>query len=563
MPSQKSWVMRDTDSCQAESLAKNLHLSPVTVKVLFNRGFQTEDQINAFLNSSLDDLIDPFRFKAMEKVVARIRQAIEKKEKILVYGDYDVDGITGSAILTPILKTLGADVEAFIPDRTRDGYGLNGESLRRLLKNKYKLVITVDNGITGVEAVDFLNEKKVDCIIIDHHQPGALLPKAYAILSAVTPDSGYPDDSLAACGLAFKLGWALLGGLKEAKSYLDLVALGTVADMAPVVGENRILIREGLSVLSSSNRPGIQALKTVAGILQRKLDYSSVGFMLGPRINATGRLGSPESAFKLLVTQNAVEAQNLAKFLNEENQRRQTMEREILHQAIEKVERDTHFGKTAVLVLDDEGWHQGVNGIIASRLMERYYRPCIVIAVREGIGKGSGRSIPNFALLDSVRECQDLLENFGGHHQALGLTIQKEKISEFREKINAHAASRLGPDQLIPRLFIDECIPLKQWTSVLLDELERVGPFGPGNPKPIFLSEGLKIKGKIKSLGKETISFWVSDPQGQRIACAFGFRMAHRLGSIGPSSGIDLVYSPSWKEFGGIESLELRLEDFR
>ncbi len=319
----------------------------------------------------------------MEKAVGLIRGAIERKEKILVYGDYDVDGITGSAILVPALRRLGADVEAHIPHRMNEGYGLNLESLKALLVKKYKLVITVDNGISGVEQIRFLKDNGVTVIVVDHHIPKDGLPPADAIIQG--------DSDLAACGLAFKLVWALLGKLDDAKEYLDLATVGTVADLAPVLGDNRILLKHGLPFLSKTKRPGLRALMDVAGISPAYLSYRDIAFGLGPRINASGRMGSPLDAFKLLTTENLLEAQNLAQILDRGNRDRQRVEAEAFEEALSRVEEDPAKDMLKIIVLEGSSWHEGVLGIVASRLVERYHKPSIVISMKNGVGKGSGR----------------------------------------------------------------------------------------------------------------------------------------------------------------------------
>ena len=409
----KKWVVHPAPD-KAGSIAREFQIHSAIAKILLRRGHTEISAISRFLNPSHDFLEDPFAFTDMKKSVERIRLAISRKEKILVYGDYDVDGITGSSILYPALKRLGASVDAHIPHRMNEGYGLNRDSLETLLEKGYSVVITVDNGITGVEQVKFLTGRGVDVIIVDHHTPKDELPPAFAILCAHAGDKK-GDPHLAACGLAFKLAWALLGSYAAAEEYLDLIALGTIADIAPVLGDNRILLKNGLKLLARSKRPGIRALMEVARISPPTVSYRDIAFGFGPRINAAGRMGSPLNAFKLLTTNDPVEAKELAGLLDRGNKDRQKLEAEAFLEAAEIAEALLAKDGDAVIILENAGWHEGVLGIVAARLVERFHKPSIVISMKNGIGKGSGRSIPGFSIFEAVRPYEELLENFGGH----------------------------------------------------------------------------------------------------------------------------------------------------
>ena len=383
----RNWAVHPSDD-DASRVAREVKIHPVVAAILLRRGFSEPSEIFRFLNPSFESLEDPFAFRDMAKAVDRVRRAIAGKEKILIYGDYDVDGITGSAILYPVLKKMGADVEAHIPHRMNDGYGLNRAALEKLLEQKFKLVITVDNGITGADHVRFLNEKGADVIIVDHHTPKEEIPPAFAIVSAVAGGKG--DSNLAACGLAFKLAWALLGNFEDVKEYLDLVVVGTVADLATVLGDNRIILKEGLALLSKTKRPGLRALMDVARIEKNFISYRDIAFGLGPRINASGRMGSPLTAFKLLTTENVLEARNLAQVLDEGNRDRQRVEASAFEEAVERVELDPLKNTQKILVLESDSWHEGVLGIIAARLVERYRKPAIVISLKKGLVKVPG-----------------------------------------------------------------------------------------------------------------------------------------------------------------------------
>ncbi|MGH7198217.1 MAG: single-stranded-DNA-specific exonuclease RecJ [Candidatus Omnitrophota bacterium] len=556
----KHWVLQPNVD-EAQSVASEFKIHPVIASLLLRRGIKTSAEIFRFLNPSLEHLESPFAFSDMQKAVDRIRRAVERKEKILVYGDYDVDGITGSSILFPILKKMGADAEVYIPHRIKEGYGLNRAALEKEVKKKIGLVITVDNGITGADHVAFLQEKGVDVIIVDHHLPKDKVPPAFALVSASVGDKK-GDPNLAACGLAFKLGWALLGGFEEVREYLDLVVLGTVADIAPVTGDNRILLKHGLPVLSRTKRLGLRALMDVARVSRGALSYRDIAFGLGPRINASGRMGTPENAFKLLTTDNETLARNLAQLLDDGNRDRQRVEAAAFEEAVDLIERDERAAQEKILVLSSPDWHEGVLGIVASRLVDRYQKPSIVISVREGIGKGSGRSVPLFSLFDCVLRCEDFLMNFGGHAQACGLTIKGENIQPFRSRLNEFAGREFQPPAAFAKLDVESELPLTELDMTFLRDLERIAPFGPGNKKPLFLSRGLRLKGNAKKRGQDTLQCWMTDEAGKTTCEVVGFRAWRRWNGVRTDGLVDIVHQPALKEFNGIPSIQLELEDW-
>ena len=555
---------------EAATLAKELKIHPIVAGILRRRGLKTPSEIQSFLNPRLESLESPFAFEDMEKAVHLIRGAISRREKILVYGDYDVDGITGSAILAPMLRKLGADVDAHIPHRMNEGYGLNLESLKTLLLKKYKMVITVDNGISGVDQVQFLKEQGVTVIIVDHHVPKDKLPPADAIVSGVihggqvlrSPQGEGGDANLAACGLAFKLAWALFGNLEAVMETLDLVTVGTVADLAPVQGDNRIILKHGLPLLSKSKRPGLKALMNVAGMSAAYLSYRDIAFGLGPRINASGRMGSPLDAFKLLTTENAVEAQNLAQILDRGNQDRQRVEADAFEEAIEHVEQDVLKDSLQIIVVESPDWHEGVLGIVASRLVERYHKPAIVISMKNGIGKGSGRSVPSFSIFEAVKQCEDLLAGFGGHAQACGLSIKKENMPVFRNRLH-EIVSQMQRPVSGARLEIEAQIEAEDLSMDFLRDLGRLAPFGPGNNKPLFVSRGFQVRGEVKKRGKDTMQCWMSAPDGKVTCEIIGFRAYKRWIESKRQVAYDIVYQPTLKNFNGVTSIQLELEDWR
>ncbi len=559
---------------EAAEFAKRLAIHPIVASILLRRGLRSEVEIKRYLEPSFEDLESPFAFTDMAKAVQRIRQAISASEKILIYGDYDVDGITASAILYPILKSLGADVEIHLPHRVLEGYGLNINSLSEWMKRKVKLVITVDNGITGLEQIRYLKREGADVIIVDHHVPKEEVPPADAIISGAIPGKGNPDSPLAACGLAFKLGWALFEDYKRVEDYLDLVTLGTVADLAPLEGDNRVLLKWGLPKLSSSKRPGLRALMEVSDIHPHYLTYRDIAFGLGPRINAAGRMSSPSHAFRLLTTDNFLEARNLAQVLDAGNRQRQKVEADAYREAANFVENKLSKDDRYVIVVENENWHEGVLGIVASRLVERFQRPSIVIsfpheiqdaaAEAKKIGKGSGRSIAGFSLFSHILQYENLLEKFGGHAQACGLSIRQEKVADFRKKLNESAKLFFEGRQEAASLWIEAEVEPSQLDLKLLKDLEKIAPFGPGNPKPLFVSRGMKVKGQIKKRGKDTLQCWMSDSREKSTCEVVGFRSFERWQAcIQTKQEFDIVYQPTIKNFNGIESIQLELESWQ
>ncbi len=556
MRSPRRWSVQPAPSF-AEAVASEFRLHPTVAALLVQRGYDTFLEISRFLDPRIESLEPPSAFSGMREAVSRIQAAISRGEKILLYGDYDVDGVTGCAVLYPALKRLGAAIVVYIPDRTRDGYGLNIRSLEGLLeREKFSLVITVDNGITGAKAVEFLNANGVDTVIVDHHLPKEGMPKARAIVSAAVGDGG--DENLAACGLAFKLVWALLGSFEAAKDSLDLVTVGTVADLAPVLGDNRILLKYGLSLLAKTKRPGLRALMDIAGINPRVISYRDIAFGLGPRINASGRMGSALDAFHLLVTEDAGEARRLARLLDDGNRERQKVEAAVFDDAFRLAQ--TSEDPRIVVVAGDD-WHEGVLGIVAQRLVERLHRPAIVISTKNGLGKGSGRSVLSVSLFDEVSRQESFLDSFGGHAQACGLSIKKENIEAFRKALNQAPAS--DAPQSLPELLIDAELGTSELSVAFLKDLEKLAPFGPGNRKPLFLTCGLQLKGEAKKRGKDTLQCWMTDERGASVCEIVGFRAYERWMKQASQKTFDIVYQPALREYRGITSIQLQLEDWR
>lgn len=559
----RRWLIKDSDALILSLLTKELNISPVIARLLANRNIKDPREAEKFLNAKLSDLHDPYMLKGMKESVARIRRALSKGEKIMVYGDYDVDGITSVTLLTSTLTGLGGHVIEYIPNRLEEGYGLNLEACRYAHKKKVGLIITVDCGINAVREVDYLNSLGIDTIVVDHHEVQAnALPKAFAIIDPLQDGCHYPFKHLAGVGLAFKLAQALLDCPPEKLvGLLDLVALGTVSDIVPQLGENRILTRYGLETVATTDRVGLRELINVSGLKGKNISSGHIGFILGPRINASGRIGSPKMALRLLLTDREDEAKELAQRLNQENRNRQKIEADILKQAMQKISMEVNFKEHKAIVLSGADWHRGVIGIVASRIVDKFYRPTAIISVKGSTGRGSARSISDFDLFCAVSKCKKHLIEFGGHKAACGFSIYKKDIGKFKEQLNKLAAKLLKPEHLLPKLRADMDIPLNKLSEGLICDIERLSPHGPKNPSPLFISRGTKLKNAPKNIGRNGIKFWVTDGGITCEAVAFGVSdifLEHLSGGA-----VDLAYSPSVNTYKGLRSIKLDLKDLK
>jgi single-stranded-DNA-specific exonuclease len=493
------WTIRPCPHRQASALAGELGLSEITASVLVRRGYGDPDEARAFLAGE-QPLHDPFLLGDMEQAVERIQAAIAEGSRICVHGDYDVDGICATVLAVLVLRELGADVEWHLPSRFDEGYGVNGQTLERLADEGCGLVLTVDCGITAVDEVDRARELGLEVIVSDHHRPAERLPDCPLV---ATRPSDYPFPELCGTGVVYKLGQALLGADSDAlRRHVDLVALATVADVVPLVGENRSLAIAGLRALARTQKPGLRALMKVAGVDPATVDAGHVGFRLAPRINAAGRLGHPRAALELLLTEDADEARRLADRLEELNRDRQAVEDKILRAAISQVEEWPEAKRRRrAYVVWGEDWHEGVIGIVASRLVERYHRPVVLIAGTDGVWKGSGRSIPSFDLHAALAACSHLLERFGGHRAAAGLSIVPEWVEPFAEAFAAQGDGLVTPEDLVPTTVIDAVLPRgAKLTLELCEELRRLAPFGLGNPDVTLLAPGCEL-GDLTTVG--------------------------------------------------------------
>ena len=504
---QKKWHILSPDPEQVSMLTDSLGCQLAVATALINRGISSPDQAAAFLKPSLAHVRSPFLMKDVGRAVERILLAIRRGEKVLIFGDYDMDGITATAILFEFLAYLDADVHYYIPNRLTEGYGLTRDYVeKRAIPDGIGLIITVDCGISSFDGVSAGRRAGIDVIITDHHETPPLIPEAFAVLNPKQPDCTSGFSWLAGVGVALNLVMALRKRLRDEgfwsarggpepnlKAACDLVALGTVADMVPLVQENRIYVKAGLEVLASDVRPGVKALLDVCNMLNRPIDTRDLAFKLAPRVNAAGRLSHGSIALRLLTTSNMETAHAIAKQLNQENTRRQKIENRILSEIVQHLENNPELLEQRALVLDQEGWHQGVIGIVASRLVDRYYRPVVLIAVADGIGKGSARTPDGFDLYEGLKGCAPHLEKFGGHKAAAGITLKAEHIPAFRRDFERIVCQKTTPEDFVPKLVIDGEISASDVSAELADGLEALAPFGTGNPEPLFLLSDMDV----------------------------------------------------------------------
>lgn len=560
---QKNWKIKPVKLKLQKSLSQSLNISYILAQILINRGVTTAEQAKSFLGCELSSLHSPFLLKGIKSAVARIKKAISQDEKIMVWGDYDIDGITSVCLLSSVLKKMGADVSYYLPNRLEEGYGLNEQGAQQAKDQGVKVLITVDCGVTAHKEIDLLNDMGIDVIVTDHHQPrGDNLPSAFAIINPLQKDCKYPYKYLAGVGIAAKLASALVGSQDEIlNQHLDLIALGTVGDIVSLTGENRILVKHGLVSLEESKKLGLRALINVVKLSNRTINAGHVGFILGPRINASGRLGSPEDSLKLFLAETELEAYSLAQKLNKSNRKRQKIEADTLREAIEEVESQINFKEHNIIVLARANWHQGVIGIVASRLVDKYLRPAIVLSTEDGFSRGSGRSIGNFHLLDAVKECKDLLEEYGGHRKACGIRLKQENFDHFFKKINTVVKERLLPEDLASTVEIDVDVALSDLDMSLVEQLDALSPFGADNSQPVLCSSKLKIKTRPTVVANKHIKFWVTD--GKLTCEAIGFNQAKAFSELSVGDTITLAYVPSINTWQGNHSIQLKIEDLQ
>lgn len=558
---QKHWKVYNPNPQLQASLSDALDVHPIIGQLLINREITNIQEAKDFLSADLSGLHDPFLFKNMSKAVERIKQAKENKERVLVVGDYDVDGVTSSALLNNIFKRMNIEVVHHIPHRMKDGYGLNERIAQFAKEEGASLMVAVDCGITAYKEVELINNNGIDVIILDHHEPDDdHLPNAVAIINPKQKDCPYPFKHLASVGLVTKLTQALLGK-SDSEKVLDLAAIGTIADVVPLRGENRIFVKSGLPKINNTKNKGLLALLEMTKLKNKKISPFHIGFVLGPRINAAGRMDSAEASLDLFLSEDQQEAHGLARILDRHNIHRQKVQKEVIEEALNIVEQEVNFKDQKIIVLGREGWHKGVLGIVAARLADKYYRPAIVISIENGVGTASARSIDGFHLHDALARCAQYLEEFGGHAGAAGLTIKEENIDPFRSLINEVAHETLEIKKLLPTLMIDCEIPLSSITMELAEIINSMEPFGEGNPAPIFCSRKVTVKGDPAVLGKNTLKFLVEDHDFS--ISAVGFGMADYQEIVKSGEKVDLAYEVSIDDWNKAPTPQLKLKDIR
>jgi single-stranded-DNA-specific exonuclease len=563
------WETLSCDDTAVAELSDTLQISRVAARLLCIRGIADADRARRFLSPTLDDLLDPFSLTDMGPAVDRILRAIATRERIAIHGDYDVDGVTSTVILRRALELLGADVTHFIPERLRDGYGLQPASLDRLHADGVSVVISVDCGIRAIEAADHARRLGLDLIITDHHEPDVALPRAVAVINPKRHDCGYGDKNLAGVGVALKLVHALClrsGRIAWLPAFVKVAAIGTLADVVPLTGENRIIAKLGLGMLSKGpHKVGLRSLLDVCGLTGKEIDSYHIGFVLAPRVNAAGRMSTPDIAARLLLAADegmAVEARQLAEQLDAENIRRQQEEADIVAAARKAVDTDLEVGSRTVIVVAGEGWHRGVIGIVASKLVDAYHRPAIVISTDGEVAHGSCRSIPSFNMLAALESCPDVMSRFGGHKQAAGLTMEASRIRELRARVNDFADARLQPDDLRPRLWIDGALGFRGIDERVASELTTLAPFGAGNPRPVFRTSGVEIVDGPRRVKERHLK--MAFRQDGRVMRGIAWRASEREEFVaGHRTAIDLAFSLEQDFWNGERYLQLSIADFK
>ena len=557
------WNIRESDTQKTATLAQLRNIPQVIAAVLLNRGLESPDVIDKFFNPRIEDLYDPFLMTDMDKAVDRLTLAFKNDEKIAIFGDYDVDGTTATTLLYLFLHNLKLDTLFYIPDREKEGYGLSRKGINTAIKAGCSLVITCDSGISGIEEIDYANAHDVDVIVTDHHEPGETLPRAMAILDPKRGDDSYPFKELCGAGVAFKLlqGFSIRNHLpmEDLYKHLDLVAVGTAADIVPILDENRIIVSKGLEYLNDSQKMGLQSLLEVSGFFNKRIGVVNIVFGIAPRLNAAGRLGDAINAINLLKSEDREEANHLAQLLDQLNRHRQSIERATIDSAILQLNATHDLEKDKIIILDDTSWHQGVIGIVASKLKEIYNRPVILISFNDKVGKGSARSIPGFDLYAALSECADLLDSYGGHKMAAGLTISENNIQEFRFRLKKIAAGYIDDSMLNPELTIDGEILFQHVNQATIDFLRNLAPFGPGNMRPIFYSRNLTISGIPRIIGENHVKFKAC--QDRIVISAIGWKQADLYEMLISNRPLDIAFVIEENEWRGLKEIQLNVKD--
>lgn len=566
------WTLRPVeDEALVARIARDLNHLPVALaRTLVLRGVTSFEAARAFFRDGLEAAHDPFLLRDMDRAADRLAEAIVRGERVAVYGDYDVDGTTATAIMVRFLRAQGLDPAYFVPNRFVHGYGLSRAGLDTVAATGASLVVALDCGVTAVEEAAYARRLGLDLIVADHHEPGPVLPEALAVLDPKRPDCPYPFDGLSGCGVGFKLIQAVLERLgrppEEAHPYLDLLAVSIAADIVPVLGENRLLMRAGLERLAHAPRPGLRALAQVAGRDLAALDSNGIVFGLGPRINAAGRVGSADAAVRLFLTDDEAEAFRLASELNELNRRRQELDRQTLTEAHAQAEALCDAFPYA-LVLHGTRWHMGVVGIVAARLAERFYRPTVLLTGAGGVLKGSARSVPGVSIFRALTACRAHVLEFGGHDAAAGVSLAHDRVDAFREALNEAVAAQVYPEQLVPELALDAELPLADLDARFWRVLAQIGPHGPDNPRPLFLGRGLTLDAEPRAVGREGRHLKLRVRQGDRAFPVIGFGLGDRLPEVLAAARagrpLELAFCVEEHRWNGHTELQLQAKDVR
>lgn len=562
----RRWTIKPAGNIETvRKLSKELNIGLVLANFLAQRGVTSFDEAKQFFRPSLNDLHDPFLMKDMDKAIERLERALGDGEKILVYGDYDVDGTTAVALVYSFLKTLNANVDYYLPDRYKEGYGISSQGIDYAAENKFSLIIALDCGIKSVDKVAYANQKKVDFIICDHHRPGEMIPEAVAVLDPKRSDCEYPFKELSGCGIGFKLVQAFAMKheipFENLLQYLDLVAVSTAADIVPIIGENRVLTFFGLNWLNANPRPGIQAILELTNV-KKRLTVSDIVFIIGPRINAAGRMQDARQAVELLISANKEDALNEGRKTNDTNLERRSVDSSITEHAFRMIEDDELHSAKKTTVLFHPEWHKGVIGIVASRLTEKYYRPTIVLTESNGMATGSARSVKDFDIYNAIESCSDLLEQFGGHMYAAGLTMKLENVKLFQEKFEDVVSSTIEEHMLVQQVEIDSDLKLSEITPSFFNVLKQFAPFGPGNMQPVFRSTEVWDTGYAKVVGSSHLKFTATQAGNSKIYFnAIGFNLGEFLPLISRKLPFSICYTIEENEFNGKISLQLNVKD--
>lgn len=565
---EKKWRIKDSDKAIVEKLSTELNIGEVISQLLVSRGIYEEGPAKDFLFPEYKNTNDPYLLKDMDISVDRILQAVENHENIWIFGDYDVDGITSISVLVKFFKSIGIDVNYYIPDRFDEGYGLSKEGIDKISSNGGNLIITVDCGITSVDLVDYTRSLAIDIIITDHHKPQDILPRANAVINPHRSDCTYPFKVLAGVGVAFKLVQAINMRLGNDiyspdffNEYLDIVSLGTIADIVPLVGENRMFVKIGLDLIRNNSSEGIKELITDSSIDPKEITAGRIGYSIAPKINASGRIGDPTKSVELLVGDDLNNKIVIAKELHEYNKERQEIEKSILSEAMIQIE-SMGYEKDDIIVVAGENWNSGVVGIVSSRISEKYYKPSIVLSIDGENAKGSARSVGNFSIFDALNSCKDMLIKFGGHSAAAGLTLNKNDVSELRERLNKYSEENMSPEDRIETVKIDLQLDIRDISHDLLKEIDLIKPYGMRNPRPVFSTVGLSID-RVRFVGKDESHLKLTVEKENRIFEGIGFNMPQFKNYLGKGDSLDLAYTLDTNSFMGVTSIQLGIKDMK